>query len=147
MEAANPNNFWHYNNRLKKFARENRKDLTKAEACIWKYLLSGRSLMGYQFRRQRPVLNYIADFMCKELMLIIEIDGYTHQFEHVAKNDIIRTKKLNAIGFTVLRFSDEEVLNDITNVSQSLCFYIEEFNRKNGVFPHPYPRQRGTLGA
>ncbi len=147
MQAANNNNFWHYNSRLKKFARENRNDMTKAEACIWKYLLSGRRMMGYQFRRQRAVLNYIADFMCKELMLVIEIDGYSHQLESVAKNDIIRTKRLNEIGFTVIRFSNEEVLNDMTNVKQSICFYIEEFSRKNGILPPPYPRQRGTRGS
>jgi len=75
MEKANKNNLWHYNHTLKHFANTNRKDMTKAEACIWKYLLSGKQMMDFSFRRQRPVLNFIADFMCKELMLIIEVDG------------------------------------------------------------------------
>lgn len=65
MKPADKQNLWHYNADLKSFARENRKEMTKAEACIWKYLLSRKQMMGYQFRRQRPILNYIADFYVK----------------------------------------------------------------------------------
>ena len=126
MEKANKNNLWHYNPNLRNFANTNRKDMTKAEACIWKYLLSSRQMMGYSFRRHRPVLNFIADFMCMELMLIIEVDGLTHQWEEVADNDLIRTSTLAQVGFTILRFNDDEVLNDIANVNQTICFYIEE---------------------
>ena len=57
-----------YNKNLQPFANKNRKQMTKAEACLWKYVLRGKQ-MGYFFNRQRPVLNYIADFMCKELNL------------------------------------------------------------------------------
>lgn len=56
-------------------------------------------LKGYQFRRQRPVLQYIADFMCKELKLIIEVDGITHQWEETAQKDEVRQKKLEDAGF------------------------------------------------
>jgi very-short-patch-repair endonuclease len=56
-----------YNKNLQPFANKLRKNITKAEACLWKYVLKAKQLKGYQFRRQRPVLNYIADFMCKEL--------------------------------------------------------------------------------
>ena len=49
---------------------------------------------GYQFRRQRPVMDYIADFMCKELMLIIEVDGITHTYPEVIENDCIRQQRL-----------------------------------------------------
>ena len=55
--------------------------MTKAEACLWKYVLRAGQLKSYQFRRQRPILNYVADFMCMELMLIIEVDGITHHSE------------------------------------------------------------------
>ena len=143
MEKADKNNLYHYNQNLKDFANANRKDMTKAEACIWKYLLSRKQMMGFSFRRQRPVLNYIADFMCKELMLIIEIDGITHQWENVSKNDIVRSEKLEEIGFTIIRFSDDEVLNDVKNVNQTICFYIEDYLEKTT----PTPRQRGTLDA
>ena len=90
----------YYNKNLKSFAGENRKQMTMAEACLWKYALRAK-LMGFTFNRQRPVLNYIADFMCKDLKLIIEVDGYSHTLEEVIRNDIIRQKKLEAAGFKV----------------------------------------------
>ncbi len=84
-------------------------------------------MKGYQFRRQRPVLNYIADFMCKELILIIEVDGITHQWEEVAEKDIRREEDLKAVGFNVLRFSDDEVLEHINQVIYRIEQYVEEF--------------------
>ncbi len=107
--------------------------MTKAEACLWKYSLRKRQMEGYQFLRQRPVLNYIADFMCKELMLIIEVDGLTHQWEEVALNDFKREQDLKGIGFTVLRFDDNDVLNHIADVSYRIRDYITDFKKKNGT--------------
>ena len=115
-----------YNKNLQPYANSLRKEMTKAEACLWKYVLRARQLKGFQFRRQRPVLNYIADFMCKELMLIIEVDGITHYFEETIKKDEIRQKNLESAGFTVLRFSDEEVLNNIHAVFNYLEDWIEK---------------------
>jgi very-short-patch-repair endonuclease len=60
-------NHFGYNNLLQPFANDLRKDMTKAEACLWKYALKAGKMKGYQFRRQRPVLIYIADFMCMPL--------------------------------------------------------------------------------
>ncbi|TKC08399.1 endonuclease domain-containing protein [Pedobacter polaris] len=131
MEPAKKDNTWHYNKSLRGFANLNRKDMTKSEACIWKYLLSRRQMLGYQFRRQRPVLNFIADFMCKELMLIIECDGLTHQWEENIPKDIARQKQLENIGYKVLRFRDDEVLNDIENVNRTIIAYIEDFQKEN----------------
>lgn len=116
----------YYNKNLQPYANRLRKEMTKAEACLWKYVLRAGKMKGFQFRRQRPVLNYIADFMCKELMLVIEVDGITHQLEEVIKNDEIRQKALEAAGFTVLRFTDEEVLKDI----QSVYSYLEDWIEK-----------------
>ena len=96
------------------------------EFCLWKYVLRAEKMKGFQCRRQRPVLNYVADFMCKELMLVIEVDGITHHWEEVIKNDEIRQKALEAAGFTVLRFSDEEVLHNI----QSVHSYLEDWVEK-----------------
>ena len=127
MKNADPNNLWHYNKGLRRFANQNRKDMTKAEACLWKFVLSKRQMHGYQFRRQRPVLNYIADFMCKELMLIIEVDGLTHQWEEIAENDEKREEALKEVGFTVLRFNDEDVLEQINRVFFHIADYIEKF--------------------
>lgn len=93
--------------------KANRVNMTKAEACLWKYVLRARQMKGYQFRRQRPVLDYIADFMCKELMLIIEVDGITHHYEETQTSDRIKQKTLANAGFTILRFDDEDILENI----------------------------------
>ncbi|HPG12243.1 MAG TPA: endonuclease domain-containing protein [Chitinophagaceae bacterium] len=116
----------HYNKHLQPYANKLRKEMTKAEACLWKYVLRAGTMKGYQFRRQRPVLKYIADFMCKELMLVIEVDGITHQSEEVAVKDEIKQKALEEAGFTVLRFTDDDVLNHIDAVSNSIEDWIEK---------------------
>ena len=102
-----------YNKNLQPYANRLRKEMTKAEACLWKYVLRAGKMKGYPFRRQRPLLNYIADFMCKELMLIIEVDGSIHELEEVMNNDKVRQQALEEAGFTVLRFTNEEVLTNI----------------------------------
>ena len=100
--------------------------MTKAEACLWKYVLRAKKMKGFQFRRQRPVLNYIADFMCKELMLVVEVDGSIHQLEEIMKSDGIRQKALEEAGFTVVRFTNEEVLENINAVYGFLEDWIEK---------------------
>ena len=115
-----------YNKNLQPYANRLRKEMTKAEACLWKYVLRAGTMKGYPFRRQRPVLNYIADFMCKELMLIIEVDGSIHQLEEVIKNDEVRQKALEDAGFTVLRYTNDEVLKDIQSVYSHLGDWIEK---------------------
>ena len=123
--TENHNNL-NYNKNLQPYANRLRKEMTKAEACLWKYVLRAGKMKGFQFRRQRPVLNYIADFMCKELMLVIEVDGITHHFEEVIKNDERRQKVLETAGFTVIRFTDDEVLNSINAVYNYLEDWIEK---------------------
>ena len=83
--------------------------------------------MGYRFLRQRPIDRFIVDFFSKELMLAIEVDGYTHQFEEMAKKDITKENRIRSLGYKVLRFSDEEVLHDINNVARTLENYISKF--------------------
>lgn len=123
MKAQKSNNF-RYNKSLKRFARANRNNATKAEACIWKYALSKKKT-GFTFKRQIPALNYIADFMCQELKLIIEVDGITHHREGAYQKDMIRQKKLESVGFTVLRFSDEAVLGSMDDVQRMVQEVIE----------------------
>lgn len=115
-----------YNKNLQPNANRLRKEMTKAEACLWKYVLRAGKMKGYGFRRQRPVLNYIADFMCKELMLIVEVDGSIHELEEVRKNDEQRQKALEEAGFTVLRFTNHEVLTNIVWVQHFLEEWIEK---------------------
>ena len=102
--------------------------MTKAEACLWKYALRGRKMKGFQFRRQRPVLKYIADFMCKELKLIIEVDGISHHWDEVVVKDKKRQADLENAGFTVLRFTDDEVLNDMNNVIRIIEEWIGDIS-------------------
>ena len=97
-------------------------------------------MKGYGFRRQRPVLNYIADFMCKELFLIIEVDGASHQDERVIENDKIRQARLEAAGFTVLRFTNDEVLKNMKGVISSLEDWIETYEIKKSTAHAPTPQ-------
>ena len=112
----------HYNKQLKPVARTLRKNMTKAEAALWKYGLKKKQRRGYSFNRQRPVLNFVADFMCKELSLIIEVDGDSHDHPNAQKHDKDRQDKLEEAGFTVLRFTNEEVLKNL----DSVCLRIDE---------------------
>ena len=120
-----------YNRRLQGAANALRQNATKAEACLWKYVLRAGQMKGYTFRRQRPVLDYVADFMCQPLMLIIEVDGSVHKLEHVAVRDARRQRRLEEAGFTVMRFSNNEVLTQIGIVRMKLEEWIEETERKS----------------
>jgi very-short-patch-repair endonuclease len=115
----------HYNKYLRQFAKENKQSMTKAEACLGKYALSKKQMLGYAFRRQRPVLNYIVDFICLRLKLVIEIDGYSHQLRENEVKDQIRQEAIEEVGFTVLRFKDEEVLNSMNQVRTAIQRQIE----------------------
>lgn len=104
-----------YNKRLKPVAYKLRSSMTKAEACLWKYGLKSKKL-GVIFRRQRPVGRYIVDFVCLELKIIIEVDGESHNHIEIAENDILRQNKLENLGFRVIRFTDDEILKEISSV-------------------------------
>ncbi len=90
---------------------------------MWKELLC-KSKMDVRFLRQRPIDKYIVDFFCKELKLIIEVDGYSHNFKY--DKDIERDQRLNSLGYTVLRIQDEDVFNDILNVEREIRAKIRE---------------------
>jgi very-short-patch-repair endonuclease len=133
MEKAGPENHYHYNKRLKPYARKLRKNMTKAEACLWKYVLRAGNMKKYTFNRQRPVLNYIADFMCKELLLIIEVDGISHQMEGAAEYDEKRQQELEDVGFKVLRFHNLEVLDRIATVGEVIYKCVEEREKELNI--------------
>ena len=133
MNLASPENNYHYNKSLQPFANQLRKQMTKAEACLWKYVLRAKLMRGYPFRRQRPVLSYIADFMCMPLLLVIEVDGYTHQFEEVYAKDLKKEKELKAVGFTVLRFKDEGILEDIEWVKDVIGEVVVKREQELGI--------------
>ncbi|MEQ8477476.1 DUF559 domain-containing protein [Fulvivirga sp.] len=141
MESSSFSNY-HYNKRLSSSARELRRNMTKAEACLWKYVLRAGSMKGFTFRRQRPVLQYIADFMCKELELIIEVDGITHSYEEVAENDKVRQKALEDAGFTIIRYSDEEVLKHINSVRDAIEAEVIQLMEEKDITPRIRNRNR-----
>ena len=113
-------------------ARALRKDPTRAESKLWHEVLQGRKCMGYRFLRQRPLDQFIVDFFSTELKLVIEVDGYTHRFEEVVKKDQNKDRRLARLGFAVIRFNDDEVLNDLNNVVRTLENYIFRFEEQKG---------------
>jgi 5-methyltetrahydrofolate--homocysteine methyltransferase len=95
---------------LKKYAEEYRANPTQAEQVLWD-LVKTKKLEGYKFRRQHIIGNYIADLICLDRRLIVEIDGLIHQLPETAQSDEIRTKWLNDQGFKVLRVTNKQVLD------------------------------------
>ncbi|WP_016991425.1 endonuclease domain-containing protein [Flavobacterium sp. ACAM 123] len=123
-----------YNPKLKEYARQLRNDSTRTEIFLW-LKLKGKQMYGYDFHRQKPIDNYILDFFCYELMLDIEVDGYSHQFLEVYHKDEIKEKRMNELGITVFRFSDEEVLKDMENVIRAIEFFIYKWEQHT---PNPF---------
>lgn len=115
-----------YNKKLKGFAGGLRNESTKAEVWLWKFILRNKQMKGYTFNRQRPVLNFIADFMCKPLMLVIEVDGVSHEQEITKQKDAVKTQALVDAGYTVLRFTDDDVLSSLDWVEREIIRTIEE---------------------
>ena len=114
------NNF--YNKNLKIFARELRTEsVSKAEKYLWKSILKSNKI-GVKFNRQRPIDNFIVDFFSKELGLIIEIDGNSHF--NKPEYDRFRQDKLSNLGYTILRFQEGEVLNQIDQVAEQIIHAV-----------------------
>ena len=113
-----------YNKELKDFSRKLRNNSTLSEVLLWKYLRAGQ-MKGYKFNRQKPLLNYIVDFYCKPLNLIIEIDGESHN--HKYEVDIERQNNLEEYGLHFLRFNDKDVKQDMSNVLRTIEIWIEEY--------------------
>ncbi len=99
----------HYNPNLREYSRELRtKSVSKAEKFLWKAALS-RNQQDAKFKRQRPIDRFIVDFFCQELGLIIEIDGSSHFFKEDYDN--YRQERLKSFGYSIMRFSEGDVLN------------------------------------
>ncbi len=118
--------------KLKKLARELRNNSTLTEVLLWNQLKS-RKMKGYQFMRQKPIDNYIVDFFCSKLKLIIEIDGASHNEK--AEQDNERQRKLESFGLSFLRFYDFDIKYNMQGVMQMLESWIDEFERHNPLAP------------
>ncbi|MFM7601024.1 MAG: endonuclease domain-containing protein [Pseudanabaena sp.] len=109
-----------YNPKLRDRARELRKNMTEAERKLWYDYLRD---LSKRFYRQRPIDNFIVDFYCPALKLVIEIDGDTHSSQESQDYDLERSQRLEGYGLQVVRFTNEEVLADFEGV----CLRIENF--------------------
>ena len=123
-----PRNHLHYNWKLKPLARELRKNGTKGEALLWKKVLRAKNMEGYQFNRQLPIGNYIVDFICRKLNLIIEIDGSSHISKSI--EDTRRQETLEKQGYTVIRFTEQEVVYWIDEVAKEIYTAIKSMEGK-----------------
>ena len=112
-------------------AKKNRKRQTPAEYKLWG-ILRNRQIMDLKFRRQQAIGEYIVDFCCYEKKLIIELDGSQHLEQQFA--DAKRTKMLEQSGFQVIRFFNNDVLNDIDGV---LEYIIQKIENAQDNHPHP----------
>ncbi|WP_162056207.1 endonuclease domain-containing protein [Pontibacter pamirensis] len=108
---------------LKLKARELRNNSTLSEVLLWQEI-KDKKLLGYQFHRQVPMLDYIVDFYCHELRLAIEVDGDSH--DHKISYDIMRQKELEAYDVRFLRFDDIDVKKKIMYVLTEITLYIQD---------------------
>ena len=101
--------------------------MTLAEKLIWFNILSKRQLLGYKFVKQKLIFNYIVDFYCSKLLLIIEIDGPSHNLK--IDYDKTRDEFLRSAGLTIIRIRNEKIIDDIEVVKEFLVNFIN--NRLN----------------
>ncbi len=111
----------------KKLQRTLRKNMTDAERKLWSALRFSQ-MNGHKFRRQHPFENYILDFVCLEEKIVVEVDGSQH-FE-LADEDAFRTNLLQKAGFRVIRFWNNQVLNEFESVKEAIFLALE-------THPHP----------
>jgi Uncharacterized protein conserved in bacteria len=114
------------------FARTLRREQTDVERKLW-YALRGRRLGGFKFRRQQPIGPYIADFVCFEAKLIVELDGEQHGEAAHTVYDRVRTERLKADGFRVLRFWNGELIENFDGVLEG----IERALKRPSQIPPP----------
>jgi len=104
-------------------ARQLRQKSTAAEKFLWEHLRR-RQLLGAKFRRQHPIHPYIVDFYCPQHRLIIEVDGEIHQFQK--DQDQFRQEWLTALGYTVIRFTNQQVFYQTNWVLAQISQYLDK---------------------
>ena len=115
-------------------ARELRRMATPAERLLWQYL--SRSRLGAKFSRQMPVGPWFADFLCRELRLVVEVDGVSHDLQ--LAHDARRDAWLQANGYVVVRVSNADVLGNVEGVVRHLQEVVEGL-RSGQAQAHPQP--------
>ncbi len=113
-----------YNTALVEYARENRKNQTKAEGLLWHLVLKSKQLLGYKFRRQKIIHSFILDFYCSKLLLGIELDGGYH--DYTQDYDEERSKVIVQYGIKIVRFCNEGIEKNLEGVILALEELIQE---------------------
>jgi len=103
--------------------------MTEAEKIVWEKLSNNQ--LGVRIRRQHPIGNYIADYYCHKLKLVIEIDGPIHLSKENRESDLNRDISMNECGIKILRFTNTEVLYKIDLVMEKINLTIEELKQNN----------------
>lgn len=103
--------------------RDLRQRMTIAEYVFWQHVRNGR-LNGLKFKRQHSIGNYIVDFYCASKQLVIELDGPIHDTEIQNKKDGLRDETLREMGFTILRFRNEDIIASMNSVKQQILSTI-----------------------
>lgn len=111
-----------YNKNLKQVSRNLRNNMTEAEKLLWSRLRN-KQILGLQFYRQKPILNYIVDFYCPAVNLAIECDGDQHFTEEGLETDRIRDEALRKLNLRVLRFSNLQIMNQLEEVISVIFKY------------------------
>ncbi len=119
---------------LKEKARFLRNNSTLTEVLLWNKLKRDQ-LRGYDFHRQKPILHWIVDFFSYDLMLAIEVDGDYHLYEDVKTKDKNRQGKIEALGISFLRFSDDVIKYDIQTAIDQIHQYIDKFEKLHQLEP------------
>ena len=111
---------------LKDFAQINKRYQTDAERLLWEHIRAKQ--LSVKFNRQHIIGDYIVDFVCIEKGLVIEVDGgYHSEYEQIEKDEF-RTERLRDLGFSVIRFTNEEVLEDISTVLRRIKINLDDRN-------------------
>ncbi|RGD91682.1 endonuclease domain-containing protein [Acinetobacter sp. SWAC57] len=114
-----------YNNNLKQPSRDLRNNMTDAEQLLWQRIRR-KQILGLQFYRQKPILNFIVDFYCPSVSLVIECDGGQHYTAEGLEADRVRDEALAELGLTVLRFDNRQVLTEIDAVVEKIYCVVEQ---------------------
>ena len=130
---------WNVSSKLRSNARALRKNSTDAERLLWAALRDHR-MNSAGFRRQVPIKNYIADFVCHAAKLVIELDGGQHFSDQSEKKDAARSAVIEAQGFKVLRFSNQDVMTNRTGALETIAAAVAE---RAPTLTLPRKRERG----
>ena len=126
--------------KLKPLAQQKRHEPTPAEAKLWHYV-RGSKLNGKKFRRQHPIERFIVAFYCAQAKMVIEVDGDVHQY--TIDEDAVRQEYLESVGLRVIRFTNDEVLQDVESVLNHILKTLYEAMPAGS--PSPYT-ERGSGG-